>query len=329
MSIASTYTFESLAEDQSDELFAIYKKFFPPLGWSGAYFRWQYYENPSGAAKVWVARESGKIVASYIAIPHRVYANGRVGIGWRVQNVVTLAEHRGQGLYHKLAALAAQELFTGDHPLNFTFPNERSKNGFIRTGWKAAFRLPLKTKALRDSPPSANLSAVVKPLTRFDADSESIWEAYRNRLGFAVERSSSYLNWRYFSNPKSEYSSFRLDSRTNAAIMIVKFYAREDGTRCSHLCDLFQSEPDSALTESAFKQWIDLSVGRECREISCWCVTGSSLEPILSKAGFTEKEGFDRWMVLNANTSALEKAKAGRYDQESSWHLVMGDSDVY
>ena len=329
MSIASKYTFESLLEDQSGELLAIYQKFFPPLGWSGTYLRWQYYENPSGAAKVWVAREGGKIVASYTAIPHRIYANGRVATGWRVQNVVTLPEHRGQGLYHKLAAVAAQELFLGDHPLNFTFPNERSKNGFIRTGWKAAFRLPLKIKALRDSLPSANLSAIVTPLTRFDADSERIWEGHRNRLGFAVERSSSYLNWRYISNPKSEYTSFRLDSGKNAAIMILKFYAREDGTRCSHLCDLFQSEPDSALTESAFKQWIDFSVGRDCREISCWCVTGSGMEPILSKAGFTEKEGFDRWMVLNANTSALEKATVGRYDQESSWHLVMGDSDVY
>lgn len=329
MNIASPYTFESLSEDQSGELFAIYQKFFPPFGWSGTYLRWQYYENPCGAAKVWVARESGKIVASYAAIPHRVYANGRVATGWRVQNVVTLPEHRGQGLYHRLAAVAAQELFKGDHPLNFTFPNERSKNGFIRTGWKAAFRLPLKTKALRESPPSANPSAVVTPLTRFDTDSERIWEAHRNGLGFAVERSSSYLNWRYFDNPKSEYSSFRLDSGKNAAIMILKFYAREDGRRCSHLCDLFQSEPDSALTESAFKQWIDFSVGRDCWEMSCWCATGSGMDPILSKAGFTEKEGFDRWMVLNANTSALEKATASRYDQESSWHLVMGDSDVY
>jgi len=329
MSIASTYTFDSLLEDQSGELLAIYQKFFPPLGWSPTYFRWQYYENPSGAAKVWVARERGSIVASYTAIPHRMYANGRVATGWRVQNVVTLPEHRGRGLYHRLAAIAARELFNGDHPLNFAFPNERSKNGFIRTGWKAAFRLPLKTKVIRDAPPSAHLSAIVTPLTQFDADSERIWEAHRKRLGFAVERSSSYLNWRYFSNPKSEYSSFRLDSGKNAAIMTLKFYTREDGMRFSHLCDFFQSEPDSALTESAFKQWIDASVGRDCREMSCWCVTGSGMEAVLSGAGFTEKEGFDRWMVLNAHTSAFEPATTGRYDQESSWHLVMGDSDVY
>lgn len=328
MSLAATYTFESLSKDQSGELLAVYREFFPPLGWSGAYLRWQYYDNPSGAAKVWVARESGRIVASYAAVPHRVYAHGRIATGWRVQNVVTLPKHRGQGLYHKLAAIAAQEIFKCAHPLNFAFPNERSKNGFIRTGWKAAFRLPLKTIALRESAPSAH-PAVVTPLTRFDAESQHIWEAYRNSLGFAVERSSSYLNWRYFSNPKSTYSCFRLDSAKNAAIMIVKLYAREDGTRCAHLCDVFQSERDSALTECAFKQWNAIAAAGACREMSCWCTNASGMEPFLSRAGFTEKDGFDRWMVLNANTADLVKATVGRYDQESSWHLVMGDSDVF
>jgi hypothetical protein len=329
MSAASTYTFESLFEEQSGELLAAYQRLFPPKGWSAAYLRWQYYENPFGTATVWVARQGGHIVASYAAIPHQLYLDGRVAVGWRVQNVVTLPEHRRQGLYHELAAVAARELFKSDHPLNFAFPNERSKSGFIRTGWKAAFRIPLKTMALRDSPPNANLAAIVTPLLRFDADCESIWKAQRNSLGFAVERNSMYLNWRYVFNPKSEYSSFRLDSGSRAAIIIVKFYARDDGTRCSHLCDLFQSELDSALTESAFKLWIDLSVSRDCLEMSCWCVTGSGMEPILSNAGFTEREGFDRWLVLNANTSALETSTTGRYDQEGSWHLTMGDSDVY
>jgi hypothetical protein len=329
MSIAATYIVESLSEDQSDDLFASYQQLFPPCGWSRSYLRWQYYENPAGAAKVWVARKGDDIVASYTAVPHRVYANRRISTGWRVQNVVTLPAHRGRGLYHKLAATSVQELFSGDYPLNFTFPNERSKNGFIRTGWKAAFRIPLKTKVLAGSAPRANLSSATTLLNRFDADSERIWLAHRNRLEFAVDRSSSYLNWRYLANPKSEYTSFRLDSGRSAAIMVVKLYARKDGTRCSHLCDFFQSEPDSALTESAFEQWVEVSVGQNCREMSCWCASGSAMEPVLSKAGFTEKPAFDRWMVLNANVSALEKATAGRYDQESSWHLVMGDSDVY
>lgn len=329
MSDSLTYTFGPLLEDQFGELFAVFQKFFPPSGWSGSYLRWQYYENPSGAAKVWVARKSGRIVASYAAIPHWVYADGRVAVGWRVQNVVTLPEHRGQGLYHRLAAVAAEELSKGDFPLNFAFPNERSRHGFIRIGWKAAFRVPLRTKVISGLPLSTNFSGIVTVLTQFDADAERIWDSHRRGLRFAVERSSAYLNWRYFSNPKSEYSSFRLETDKTVAILILKSYTREDGTRCSHLCDFFQSAPDSTLTESAFRQWLCFAVGLDCQEMSCWCVTGSGMEPTLCKAGFAVKEGFDRWVVLNANTSALENATTSRYDQESSWHLAMGDSDVY
>ena len=329
MNIASKYKIESLSEDQFDDIFDIYKKFFPPFGWSAKYLHWHYYENPCGKAKMWVAKENGKIVASYTAIPHRVFANGQVATGWRIQNVVTLPDHRGLGLYHRLAKIAAHELFKGEYPLNFAFPNERSKNGFIRTGWKAAFRLPLKTKSLRELPTKAYTSAVVKPLTRFDTDSERIWEAHRNSLSFSIDRSTSYLNWRYFDNPKSKYFSFRLDIGKAQAILILKIYVHENGERYSHLCDFFQSEPNSALSESAFKHWIDFSIEWSCSEMNCWCATGSSMDTILSKAGFKEKNGFDRWMLINANLLALKKATTNRYDLLSSWHLVMGDSDVY
>ena len=313
----------SLTPSDAPELLSLYQSLYPTLGWSESYLRWQYFENPAGHAQVWVARDAGQIVASYAAVPLRLYIDGHVNIGWRVQDVLTRPEYRGRGLYHELSATAARFLFDSAYPLNVTFPNEHSHKAFIRMGWVQAFQLPLRvcgdTSAVRRQP----VAAEVVSINGFDRRAEQVWASHVRRSGLGVDRSVAHLNWRYCSNPKSEYARFHLSLDGSEAILVLKYFQREDGSRWSHLVDLFQSEPGSALTESAFGHWVNVSLEQTCKFMSCWAVSTSPLDPILSRAGFVSPPGFNRWLLVNAN------ADVPYHTEERRWHLAMGDSDVF
>lgn len=312
-----------LSPSDAPELLSLYQSLYPALGWSEPYLRWQYFENPAGHARVWVARDAGRMVASYAAIPHRLYVDGKVNTGWRVQDVLTRPEYRGRGLYHELSATATRFLFDARYPLNVTFPNEHSHKAFIRMGWVQAFQLPLlvsgDTSGFRREPAAAE----IVPIAEFDPRAERVWALHVARSGLGIDRSVVHLNWRYCANPKSDYSRFHLSLGEGEAVLVLKYFQREDGSRWSHLVDLFQSEPGSALAESALRHWVNVSLERTCRFMSCWAVSESPLAPILTRAGFVSPPAFNRWMLVNAN------ADVPYHTEERRWHVTMGDSDVF
>jgi GNAT superfamily N-acetyltransferase len=323
------YSWDLLDRAEAPALLEFYQSLYPTLGWSQEFLDWQFYDNPAGPAKVWVARDAGKIVSTYVAIPHQMYAKGSVTPGWRVQDVLTDPAYRGQGIYHQLSAAAVRFLHRPEFPLNFTFPNEQSHNAFVRTGWVAAFRLPLRTQPNARSLPRPPVAATIEACERFDADAERIWHAHRTRVDFAVDRSANYLNWRYGRNPNARYIAFKL-SMDGEALLVLKHFTREDGSRWSHLVDVFQTAPNDALSACVFNHWLNVALEAGADSLSCWSVAGSCLEPHLVRAGFTSNPSYTRWLLLNPNVPELG---AGTADdpccREQRWHLAMGDSDVF
>ena len=319
-------SYELSSKAEAKEILCLYQKLYPGLGWTEQYLNWQYFENPAGHAKVWVAKSGRKIIATYAAIPHKVFIEGKIGIGWRVQDVMTRPEYRGAGIYHNLSKMAAEYLFNPHFPLNFTFPNEKSHNAFIRTGWTDLFKVPIRILSVKQSGHHGNISAKVSPILSFDDTTDQIWQSYRSRIGFAIDRSSTYLNWRYLSNPKEQYCPFRITSDENKLIVILKYYDRDDGTRWAHICDFFYSEANPKLIDCAVKHGINFALGLGCISMSCWCPPSSSLESLLNRHQFLPQTDLNRWVVVNVNSSQVN---SDRFSNESRSHLAMGDSDVF
>ena len=49
-------------------LLELYQSLYPSLGWTAEAMRWQYEDNPAGAARIWLARDGDRVVASYAEI---------------------------------------------------------------------------------------------------------------------------------------------------------------------------------------------------------------------------------------------------------------------
>ena len=325
---SSEIAYSTASQNDVAGLAKLYHEFYPHLGWTERYLNWQYYENPAGHAKIWVAKAGGAIIATYVAIPHQVYVGGKTGLGWRIQDVITRPEYRGQGIYHHLSGVATKALSAPEFLFSFTFPKEgsTSHNGFIRSGWSNLFQVPLHILADVRPLKRQTVPAAVSSIGSFDSSVDSVWSSHVSRFRFALDRSSSYLNWRYSANPKGKYASFKLTLDGDVLILILKHYDREDGTRWAHLCDWFQLQGHSALTEAAVKHWINFALDLGCQTMSCWSPEGGMLAQILERYHFVRNHAQSWRLVAKSNLDSTMEKQMG---SEAQWHLSMGDSDVF
>ena len=323
----STLSYDLASRRDTDELVALYREFYPTLGWTQDLLEWQYFKNPSGDARIWTARDGGRIVATYVGIPHRVHLHGKIATGWRIQDVLTRPEYRGFGIYHSLFKMAKKYLTDPVFPMNFTFPNEKSHNGFVTMGWVPAVRIPLRVlDNLGPAHRQKSIPAEVSPTSFFSSENELVWRSHVKRYRFAIDRSADYLNWRYVKHPREKYFSYALRSGADEAVLILKYYDRENGERWAHICDYFQRGTDQELAGSAVAYAVDFAVGHGAKAVSGWCPKGDPLAALLDHWGFLLQENLTRWLVVNVNSDSITQETVCN---EGIWHLSMGDSDVY
>lgn len=322
MTITDLEVREATAADHQ-RLLQFLMEAYPALGWSQAFMDWQYYQNPSGNARSWMAFDGEAVVANYTAVPHRMWVNERFTTGWRAQDVITHPDYRGLGLYAKLSDAAVKGLHVSAFPLNFTFPNENSHAGFIKRNWHNPNRIPLWS---RQGVPDLGESVLqAQPLTRFGEREEAIWREACAAVSFAVDRSAAYLNWRYIDNPRGGYSPFLLSDGKAEALVILKIYKREGGGCSSHLMDYIAPPAFTAHTE-VLRFWAAFARQHGADLMSLWSARGSLLTPLLTDAGFEFATGLTRWHVLNVNTSDPMLNEVADFTR---WHFSMGDTDVF
>lgn len=309
--------------DDHRALLAFLMEQYPQLGWSEPSMEWQYYLNPVGTAKSWVAKHQGKVVANYTAIPHTLRVEGALRPSWRVQDVITHPEYRGAGLYGRLSDEANRFLQNSAFDLNFTFPNENSHGGFIKRNWVASQRIPLWIDSALHKPSVSSLNA--EPIEEFGEEDAAIWRDYAESIRYGVERSAAYLNWRYFQKPLGTYSAFRFSSKGSRAVGIFKIFDKGKGEKYAHLCDLFW-EPGFKELGEGVKFFRAFAQEHGATQSSLWSPPESPLATQLAELGFTLNTHLTRWLVLNTNSTTLDSASVSRF---SHWHLTMGDSDVY
>ena len=101
------------------------------------YFRWKYLEGPAGQAMSYVARKEGRIAAYYGVLPEHYMVDGVRTIVYQSMDTMTHPEHRGQGLFPRLAKATyarVQESTGGLHLIGY--PGPTAIKGFTkRLGW--------------------------------------------------------------------------------------------------------------------------------------------------------------------------------------------------
>lgn len=219
------------------------------------YLNWQYFNNPAGTVIGANGRIGEQLVGHYAVYPLNMQIGGKPIKGSLSANTMTHEDHRGKGIFMVLADEAYALCKEQDVALTIGFPNPQSYKGFVKhlafqdIGELPLWLLPLDLVALSEAV-SVSAIRMIKPLLplgtaairglckissliwqgdsqnicerfEFDNSFDRLWENSRSGYQNAIERSSSYLQWRFVSHPTRKYRIFTYESKDELIGYIV------------------------------------------------------------------------------------------------------------
>ncbi|MFV0258381.1 MAG: GNAT family N-acetyltransferase [Acidimicrobiales bacterium] len=123
------------------------------LGWDGnrtdeAFFRWKHEQNPFGPSPIWVAVDTGEPGDPIVGVRAmmRWGLTAPDGTPWPVVRAVdtaTLPAYQGQGIFRRLTGVAVDDLTAAGIRAVFNTPNDRSRPGYLKLGWRLVGRVPV------------------------------------------------------------------------------------------------------------------------------------------------------------------------------------------
>jgi hypothetical protein len=303
----------AIAPSERDQVIELINLVQPHVPWSSENFEWQYFGGPAGPARLYVARDGGRVISFYAAVLHRLQLRSEVVEGWMVQDVMTHPTYRRQGLLHQLAGLCLDDL-RASRGVGYAFPNNLSELSFLRTGWNNWGTIPnWSCSALREE----RFSAAPRQCDGFDTVATEIWD--QTGIIFGVRRDAPYLNWRY-AKPGQKYFRFVADG---SGVLVLKPYESEKGLRV-HVCEVFACASEEPLVAELIRFAMQWASARGAIELTAWMPKQHRYARQL-EAGGLRWDGSSTRMVVVTSPPEMDQVVEDR----ASWYLTHGDSDVY
>ena len=266
----------------------------------------RYLQNPLGDLCMFVAMESGRIVANYSVSPSYLQFGGKKFKCALSLNTMTHPDFVGKGLFVQLAQRLYAELKRHGYSLVYGFPNYISNRTFCtRLGWKDIYEIPTMELVVEREVPYNHSN--IAPSSSFDVP-----QTTSNRL--MVLKTEDYLNWRYKNNPHAGYC---LVKTANGGWMVYKRY--------QNMINIVELHPESEedLTDMiGYVSRVVKELGLE--KMTVWSDTNSWEHLFLEKYGFR-----NRYPITYFGACNLNMPKELDIWDFRNWRVQMGDDNVY
>ncbi len=193
-------------------------------------FAWKHDQNAFGPSPMWVAVDGDRIVAFRTFLRWEFVRGGEVVRAVRAVDTATDPDYQGRGLFRALTMHAVEQMRDEGVAFVFNTPNDQSRPGYLRMGWRDVGRVPA---AFRPAGPQSALRMVRSrvPAERWSlpltvGESVDDWLARgahptvvrepRHVRELATNVSDTYLRWRY-GLPSLQY---RVVDEGDAAIVV-------------------------------------------------------------------------------------------------------------
>ena len=122
-----------------------------PLQWgdnprAAALFAWKHDENPFGQSPIWLALDGTRIVAVRTFMQWRFQRGDDLLKVARAVDTATDPVYQGRGLFTELTAVGVTELAEQGYDFIFNTPNEQSRPGYLKLGWREVGALPVAVR---------------------------------------------------------------------------------------------------------------------------------------------------------------------------------------
>jgi hypothetical protein len=335
-----------------DDLPGILRLLQASLGWGDdpsfrRFFEWKHRESAFGESPAWVAVDGEAIVGLRILMRWEFESPAGGARAVRAVDTATHPEHQGRGIFSRLTRLALEDLEREGVDFVFNTPNDKSRPGYLKMGWRVVGRLPVhvrplslggivriaraRTSADRWSAPST----AGEPAADVLGDREAVARllaARRSPTGTRTRVTPEYLAWRY----GGDLLPYRaVVAPAGLAAGVALFRVRERGAaREAALCEVLAGGGDAA-------------VGRELvRRVR----RAADADYLLALQGSTARAGRPRRLGLRQRRSAAplalpargflplpgqgpmltwRRVATSRSDPPADWQLGLGDIELF
>jgi GNAT superfamily N-acetyltransferase len=194
------------------------------LGWDLAsgladYFEWKHLKNPFGRSPAWVALDGDdddRIVGFRTFLRWEFEDSaGTVQRAVRAVDTATRPEYQGRGIFRLLTMAAVEAMTADDVRFVFNTPNDQSRPGYLKMGWKQVGRPPTSVRP-RSPVGLARMLASRVPAERWplpmsagvpaaqllrDPSVGALLDGRAGTRGLRTRRTTDYLAWRYGFEP--------------------------------------------------------------------------------------------------------------------------------
>lgn len=192
-----------------------------------AYWRWKHIQNPFGASPILLARDNGKLVGMRAFLKWRFRFQGNSFLAFRAVDTATHPDYRGKGIFTKLTMALVDQIQSGEPALIFNTPNNQSKPGYLKMGWKEFGKTKLQVKINPLNIIMNRISLPTTPLVSLNWDELEIeqilssWSKAHNHV-VTTQYSMEYLRWRYKQVPAVFYLSKRTTRGDCSAVFLYR-----------------------------------------------------------------------------------------------------------
>lgn len=316
---------------------------------SEAYWRWRYFNNPVADVAIYVIRgERGQVVAMQPSSTYTMMANGSVCRASFLTAAVTHPDYRRRGLFRKLVTRIAADLEQRGDSFIYTFPNETSVQGFRRfNGWQQRELLSLWVRPLwspnwlkpevhsaLDIQPEPPLQRervgelVLDETPHLDASTEPLLHmAFSDRVAY-IQRSCSYLEWRYANNPVSSYSIQQAWRGHELAGYVVVKVSRLYGLRAGLIADLVAVDRDAA--RALVRRAVQVAKQFQMQILAYLVGQYNPYRVALLRTSFlpVPNRFLPRHFYLYTYPTVGPSHRKAATIREAPWHVTWGDTDV-
>lgn len=175
---------------------------------SEKFWRWKHLENPFGASPVLLCEENDQLIGLRAFLNWQWQHNGQILKAVRAVDTATHPDFQGKGIFSKLTKALLEECLETKIDFVFNTPNDKSKPGYLKMGWKEFGRIPLAIY------PGNPLSKYLGKTEALDCN----WAELMMKNDFWISIPSvnaenkchtpltkNYINWRYAHNPQFKY----------------------------------------------------------------------------------------------------------------------------
>lgn len=194
-----------------------------------AFTRWQYWDNPFGAARSWIAEADGTVVSHWAAVCVPLRLDGVEGLGAKGVDGATDPAFRGRGLFAEMGARMLAD--AGAHGIRavLTHPNPGAARGAEKAGAVLISRAAAHVRPLDDAwmgqrlrlpGPLGRVAAAalrrgafrLPPGDRGELDHrppdglDDLWDRAGAHVANGIARHAAWWDWRYAQRPERPYA---------------------------------------------------------------------------------------------------------------------------